>query len=60
MKYSSRVTERPGITGEAIERLRQRIGVPHPHTAPPHYRVVTTDVFRHVANAYGAARPRRR
>jgi acyl dehydratase len=57
MKYSPPVTERAGITDEAIERLRQRIGVPHPHTAPPHYRVVTTDVFRHVANAYGDDNP---
>jgi acyl dehydratase len=49
--------ERPAITDEAIERLRQRIGVPEPHPLPPHYTVLTTDVFRHVAEAYGDDNP---
>jgi acyl dehydratase len=41
------------ITAEAVERLRRRIGVPEPNPVPPHYRALTTDVFRHVAEAYG-------
>ncbi len=45
------------ITDEGIARLRERIGVPRPHTQPPHYRVITTDVFRHVAEAYGDDNP---
>jgi acyl dehydratase len=46
-----------GITDEAVERLRARIGVPEPHPRPPHYTVPTTDVFRHVAEAYGDDNP---
>lgn len=30
-----------------------RIGVAEPHPQPPHYTELTTDVFRHVAEAYG-------
>lgn len=45
------------ITDEAVDRLRTRIGVPEPHPRPPHYRVLTTDVFRHVAEAYGDDNP---
>jgi acyl dehydratase len=45
------------IDDAAIERLRRRIGVPTPNPRPPHYRVVTTDVFRHVAEAYGDDNP---
>jgi acyl dehydratase len=53
------VTERgaAAITDEAVERLRARIGVPEPHPLPPHYTVPTTDVFRHVAEAYGDDNP---
>jgi acyl dehydratase len=46
-----------GITDEAVERLRARIGVAEPHPQPPHYTVLTTDVFRHVAEAYGDDNP---
>jgi acyl dehydratase len=46
-----------GITDEGIARLRARIGVPVPNPQPPHYRVMTTDVFRHVAEAYGDDNP---
>jgi acyl dehydratase len=46
-----------GITDEAIARLRARIGVPEPHPLPPHHRVPTLDVFRHVAEAYGDDNP---
>jgi acyl dehydratase len=49
--------ERGAITDEAVERLRARIGVPEPHPLPPHYTVPTTDVFRHVAEAYGDDNP---
>jgi acyl dehydratase len=45
------------ITDEAIGRLRARIGVAEPHPQPPHHRVITTDVFRHVAEAYGDDNP---
>ncbi|HET9612280.1 MAG TPA: hypothetical protein VFP06_21885 [Acidimicrobiales bacterium] len=45
------------ITDEAVDRLRVRIGVPEPHPRPPHYTVLTTDVFRHVAEAYGDDNP---
>jgi acyl dehydratase len=47
----------PAITDEAIARLRARIGVPEPHPMPPHYRVPSIDVFRHVAEAYGDDNP---
>lgn len=45
------------ITEEAIARLRARIGIPEPHTAPPHYLRPGTDAFRHVAEAYGDDNP---
>src|SRR5690606_20184528 len=45
------------ITDEAIARLRARIGVAEPHPRPPHYREITVDVFRHVAEAYGDDNP---
>jgi acyl dehydratase len=51
------MSERGSITDEAVERLRARIGVPEPHPLPPHYTVPTTDVFRHVAEAYGDDNP---
>ena len=47
----------PRITEEGVSRLRARIGIPEPHTMPPHYRHVNTDVFRHVAEAYGDDNP---
>ena len=49
--------DRGRITDEAVARLRQRIGVAEPHPQPPHYTVLTTDVFRHVAEAYGDPNP---
>ena len=53
------MSDRPpaGITDEGVARLRQRIGVPEPNPQPPHHRVITTDVFRHVAEAYGDDNP---
>jgi acyl dehydratase len=45
------------ITDEGIARLRERIGIAEPHPRPPHYAVLTTDVFRHVAEAYGDDNP---
>ena len=45
------------ITDEGVARLRQRIGVPRPHTNPPHFLVPNEDAFRHVANAYGDDNP---
>ena len=54
---STPATKPAGITDEAVERLRARIGVPEPHPQPPHYTVLTTDVFRHVAEAYGDDNP---
>jgi len=54
---STPATKTAGITDEAVERLRARIGVPEPHPQPPHYTVLTTDVFRHVAEAYGDDNP---
>jgi acyl dehydratase len=45
------------ITDDGIARLRARIGVPEPHTAPPHYRRPGTDAFRNVAMAYGDDNP---
>ena len=49
--------EAPGITDEAIDRLRARIGVAEPHPQPAHYRRPGVDAFRHVANAYGDDNP---
>jgi acyl dehydratase len=45
------------ITDEGIARLRARVGIPEPHTAPPHYRRPGTDAFRNVAMAYGDDNP---
>jgi acyl dehydratase len=45
------------ITDAAIDRLRQRIGVPEPHPVDPHYLVPGVDTFRHVAQAYGDDNP---
>lgn len=45
------------ITDEGIARLQARIGIPEPHPMPPHYRHITPDVFRHVAEAYGDDNP---
>jgi hypothetical protein len=39
----------PSITGEAIERLRARIGIAEPHPMPPHYLQPNVDAFRNVA-----------
>jgi acyl dehydratase len=50
-------TADPAITDEAVERLRERIGVAEPHPLPPHYTEITADVFRHVAEAYGDDNP---
>ncbi len=49
--------EPAAITDAAIERLRQRVGIPEPHPRPPHYRRPTIDAFRHVAEAYGDDNP---
>lgn len=51
------MTDEGKITDEAIARLRERIGVPYPHPAPPHYRRPGVDAFRHVAVAYGDENP---
>ena len=45
------------ITDEGVARLRERIGIPRPHTNPPHYRSPNEDAFRHVAEAYGDDNP---
>ena len=45
------------ITDEGIARLRQRIGVARPHSAPPRYLSPNEDAFRHVALAYGDDNP---
>jgi acyl dehydratase len=45
------------ITDDGIRRLRERIGVAHPHTQPPHYYLPNEDAFRHVAEAYGDDNP---
>lgn len=45
------------ITDEGVERLRARIGVARPHSAPPHYLCPNEDAFRHVALAYGDDNP---
>jgi acyl dehydratase len=45
------------ITDYGIEQLRARIGVSSPNPTAPHYRIITTDVFRHVAEAYGDDNP---
>jgi len=45
------------ITDDAVQRLRERIGVPRPHGVPPHYLLPNADAFRHVAEAYGDDNP---
>jgi acyl dehydratase len=45
------------ITDDGVARLRQRIGVPEPHPAPPHYRRPDEDSFRIVAQCYGDDNP---
>ena len=45
------------ITDEGVARLRERIGIPRPHTNPPHYLSPNEDAFRHVAEAYGDDNP---
>ena len=45
------------ITDEGVARLRQRIGVARPHSAPPRYLTPNEDAFRHVALAYGDDNP---
>jgi acyl dehydratase len=45
--------EAGGITDEAIERLRERIGIAEPHPVAPHYTRPGVDAFRHVAECYG-------
>ena len=45
------------ITDEGVTRLRQRIGVARPHSAPPRYLRPNEDAFRHVALAYGDDNP---
>jgi acyl dehydratase len=45
------------ITDEGVARLRQRIGIPEPHPAPPHYLRPGEDAFRIVAQCYGDDNP---
>jgi acyl dehydratase len=45
------------ITDEAVEALRERIGIPEPHPQPPHYLRPNEDAFRHVAESYGDDNP---
>ncbi|HEX7133369.1 MAG TPA: hypothetical protein VF228_12385 [Iamia sp.] len=45
------------ITEEGLDRLRERINVPEPWPRPPHYRAISTDTFRHVAECYGDDNP---
>jgi len=49
--------EQRGITDEAVERLRARIGIPEPHPMPPFYTEPNLDAFRNVATAYGDDNP---
>jgi hypothetical protein len=51
------MSEAGRITDEAVAQLRARIGIPEPHTQPPHYRVPNIDAFRHVAESYGDDNP---
>ncbi|MGA7419903.1 MAG: hypothetical protein WBW80_18040, partial [Acidimicrobiales bacterium] len=51
------MSEAGGITDEAIERLRARIGIPEPHPVAPHYTSPGVDAFRHVAESYGDDNP---
>jgi acyl dehydratase len=45
------------ITDDGLTRLRARVGIPEPHTAPPRFLRVDTDAFRHVAECYGDDNP---
>lgn len=45
------------ITDEGVARLRERIGIARPHSAPPHYLFPNEDAFRHVAMACGDDNP---
>ena len=45
------------ITDEGVAKLRERIGIARPHSAPPHYLSPNEDAFRHVALAYGDDNP---
>jgi acyl dehydratase len=45
------------ISEEGLARLRARVGIPEPHTAPPRYLRADTDAFRHVAQCYGDDNP---
>jgi len=45
------------ITDDGLARLRARVGIPEPHTAPPRYLRADTDAFRHVAECYGDDNP---
>lgn len=45
------------ITDEGVAALRNRIGIPVPHTQPPHYFSPNEDAFRHVAESYGDDNP---
>jgi acyl dehydratase len=45
------------ITDDGLGRLRARVGIPEPHTAPPRFLRVDTDAFRHVAECYGDDNP---
>ncbi len=51
------MSESGTITDQAIERLRQRIGIPEPHPVAPHYLCPDVDAFRQVAEAYGDDNP---
>ncbi|HUV11666.1 MAG TPA: MaoC family dehydratase N-terminal domain-containing protein, partial [Acidimicrobiia bacterium] len=51
------MTETGRITDDGLARLRARIGIPEPHTAPPRYLRAGTDAFRHVAEACGDDNP---
>ena len=53
--YDQRMADQ--ITDEGIARLRERIGIARPHSAPPHYLSPNEDAFRHVALAYGDDNP---
>jgi acyl dehydratase len=45
------------LTDEALERSRQRLGVPQPQFNPPHNYEVTWDGVRHFAYGYGDDNP---
>ncbi|MCH2170580.1 hypothetical protein MK489_07330 [Myxococcota bacterium] len=55
-KSKSRAPE-AHITDEAIEILRQRIGVPKPLPQPPHYRCPNEDIFRNLSHSIGDDNP---